>query len=72
VRAYHHLMFALYLAHDRGGSYALLSHRMLPEGVDEAESCELTFLGVARDFESAMEALEEVQRRLSKQRRRAQ
>jgi hypothetical protein len=62
-------MFALYLATDPGGSYALLSRTMVPEDVADHETCDLQFLGVARDFETAMDALEDVQRRLSRKRR---
>jgi hypothetical protein len=62
-------MLALYLATGRGGSYALLSRTMPPEDVADDETCHLQFLGVARDFETAMDALEDVQRRLSRKRR---
>jgi hypothetical protein len=42
---------------------------MVPEDVADHETCDLQFLGVARDFETAMDALEDVQRRLSRKRR---
>jgi hypothetical protein len=44
------------------------ARRLLPEGVDTDKTWELWFLGLARDFESAMDTLEDMQRRLERHR----
>jgi hypothetical protein len=44
--------------------------RLRSKGVDTDETCDVRLLGLAKDFESAMDTLEDMQRRVERQRGR--